>query len=83
MCAVILQYSVPCLFLKYMKPNKPTRRSDSKVTILRTNTTSEYCFVKVSETMQYYLVYPGVKIDLSVCSIAKHGCSVNPLDMFA
>lgn len=36
MCAVALQYSVPCLFLKYMKPDKLTKMSDSKVTILRT-----------------------------------------------
>lgn len=27
MCAVMLQYSVPCLFLKYMKPDKLTKLS--------------------------------------------------------
>lgn len=34
MCAVILQYSVPCLSLNYMKADKIV--SDSTVTILRT-----------------------------------------------
>ncbi len=49
----------------------------------QSHNTEEYyfdlcCFVKMSETIQFFL-NPWVKIDLSVCSTAKHGCSVTPL----
>lgn len=78
MCTVIvffLQYSVPCLFLKYMKPDK-------RVWQHRHNTEDCYfdlCSVTMSETMRYICLNPWVKIDLSVCSTAKHWCSVAPL----
>lgn len=80
MCMVILQYIVPCLFLKYMKPVKPVWQHCHNTEEFLILICVFLLWVIKSDT---FSLNPRVKTDLSVCPNTKHVMLSNPSDMFA